>query len=243
MNGKFGSPLNQQGTGWMRKRSSICQRMKTKSSVPITKRLSHNALQSLKKTNAQLQRLLHVIELTERKLATDSLDIDLNDEEEVMVSSEEGVITADRDLKIVIINEPALQMLAREENDAVGASIGEVFASNDPSIARRLDASLKSMASSGTAQEPLGTIPVQSRSGNPLELVSYAEPIIDSDGERMGVVLTFKDAAESRKKDSEALRTQKLVLLNLMVRGVAHDFNNILSSVLANIQTGKDGAG
>jgi len=190
----------------------------------------------LKKTNAQLQRLLHVIELTERKLATDSLEIDLNAEEEVMVSSEEGVITADRDLKIVIINEPALQMLAREENDAVGASLGEVFASTDRSVARRLDASLKSVASSGTAQEPLGTIPVRSRSGNSLELVSYAEPIIDSDGERMGVVLTFKDAADSRKKEYEALRTQKLVSLNLMVRSVAHDFNNILSSVLANIQ-------
>jgi DNA-binding response OmpR family regulator len=43
----------------------------------------------LKKTNAQLQRLLYFIELTERKLATDSLEVDLHDEKEIPISIEE----------------------------------------------------------------------------------------------------------------------------------------------------------
>ena len=190
----------------------------------------------LKKTNAQLHRLLHFIELTERKLATDSLEIDLHDEKEIPVSIEEGVITADTDLKIVLINEAALQQLGWAEDDAIGTGIGEVFTSTDASVAKRLTASLKSMASSGTAGEPLGNIQVQSRTGDAPVFVSYAEPILDSDGERVGVVLTFRNATENRKKEYEALRTRKLESLNLMVRGVAHDFNNILSSVLANIQ-------
>jgi PAS domain S-box-containing protein len=190
----------------------------------------------LKKTNAQLQRLLYFIELTERKLATDSLEIDLHDEKEIPISIEEGVITADTDLKVVLINEAALQQLGWTEDDAIGTSIGDVFASTDVSAARRLDVSLKAMASSGTAGEPLGNIPIQSRSGDTPVLVSYAEPILDSDGGRVGIVLTFRNAAESRKKEYEALRTRKLESLNLMVRGIAHDFNNILSSVLANIQ-------
>ena len=53
----------------------------------------------LKKTNAQLQRLLHFIELTERKLATDSLEVDRHDEKEIPISIEEEMITADTDLK------------------------------------------------------------------------------------------------------------------------------------------------
>ena len=190
----------------------------------------------LKKTNAQLHRVLHFIELTERKLATDSLDIDLHDEKEIPVSIDEGVITADTDLKIVLINEAALQQLGWAEDDATGTGIGEVFACTDASAAKRLTASLKSMASSGTAGEPLGNLQVQSKAGDTPVFVSYAEPILDSDGERVGVVLTFRNATENRKKDYEALRTRKLESLNLMVRGVAHDFNNILSSVLANIQ-------
>lgn len=190
----------------------------------------------LKKTNAQLHRLLHFIELTERKLATDSLEIDLHDEKEIPISIEEGVITADQDLRVVLINRAATQQLGWAEDDAIGTGIGEVFASTDASVAKRLDASLKSMASSGTAGESLGNIQVKSRTGDAPVFVTYAEPIIDSDGERVGVVLTFRDAAENRKKEYEALRTRKLESLNLMVRGVAHDFNNILSSVLANIQ-------
>ena len=190
----------------------------------------------LKKTNAQLHRLLHFIELTERKLATDSLEIDLHDEKEIPVSIEEGVITADTDLKIVLINEAALQQLGWVKDDAIGKVIGEVFTGTDALVAKRLDASLKSMATSGTTGEPLGNIQVQSRTGDAPVFVSYADPILDSDGERVGVVLTFRNATESRKKEYEALRTRKLESLNLMVRGVAHDFNNILSSVLANIQ-------
>ena len=193
----------------------------------------------LKKTNAQLHRLLHFIELTERKLATDSLDVDLHDEKEIPFSIEEGVITADTALKIVLINEAAVQQLGWTEEDAIGTAISKVFSSPDASAAGRLDASLKSVASNGTAGVSLGNIPVQSRSGTAPVLVSYAEPIFDSDGGRVGVVLTFRNAAESRKKEYEALRTQKLESLNLMVRGVAHDFNNILSSVLANIQLAK----
>jgi PAS domain S-box-containing protein len=190
----------------------------------------------LKKTNAQLYRLLHFIELTERKLATDSLEIDLHAETEAPPGTEEGVITADQDLRIVLINGAATQLLGWTEEDAIGTGIGEVFASTDALAAGRLDASLKTLVSSGTAGEPLGNIQVQSRSGDAPVFVSYAEPIIDSYGRRVGIVLIFRNSAESRKTEYEALRTQKLESLNLMVRGAAHDFNNILSSVLANIQ-------
>lgn len=193
----------------------------------------------LKKTNAHLHRLLHFIELTERKLATDSLDINLHDEKEIPISIEEGVITADTDLKVVLINEAALQQLGLTEDDAIGTGISEIFLSTDASVAKRLDASLKSIVSSGTAGEPLGNIQVQLKNGDAPVFVSYAEPILDTDGERVGIVLTFRNATESRKKEYEAIRTQKLESLNLMVRGVAHDFNNILSSVLANIQLAK----
>jgi CheY-like chemotaxis protein/signal transduction histidine kinase len=92
------------------------------------------------------------------------------------------------------------------------------------------------MATSGTHGESLGNIQVLSRTGESPVFVSYAEPILDSDDERVGVILTFRNATENRKKEYEALRTRKPESLNLMVRGVAHDFNNILSSVLANIQ-------
>jgi DNA-binding NarL/FixJ family response regulator len=52
----------------------------------------------------------------------------------------------------------------------------------------------------------------------------------------LAIALTVRDEVETRKMDHEAIRTQKLEPLGLMVRGLAHDFNNILSSVLANIQ-------
>ena len=64
----------------------------------------------------------------------------------------------------------------------------------------------------------------------------FYEPIFDGEDEIAGIILTFRDAEENRKKESETLRTQRLEALNLMVRGLAHDFNNLFSSVLANIQ-------
>ena len=193
----------------------------------------------LKKTNAHLQRLLHFIELTERKLATDSLDIEIRGEPTGFPNGEEGVITVDPEMNIVIVNSAAQRLLGWTEDEAVDKPITHVFSPVDSDTASLLSGKVKSMIASGSAGESIDDIPVRLKSGETQTYSAYIEPIFDLDDETAGIVLTFSDAKKSRKEEHEAVRSRKLESLNVMVRGLAHDFNNMLSSVLANVQLAK----
>jgi len=193
----------------------------------------------LKKTNARLHRLLHFIELTERKLATDALEMDLHEDGDPGVSAEEGVITADPDLRVVLINAAASQLLGCTEDEAKEKEVSSVFVCGDPAVASRLDASMKAMIKSGSPGETSENVEVRSKVGEISLFTVHLEPIFDTDKTIAGIVITFLDAAESKKREYEAITTRKLESLNLTMRGIAHDFNNILSSFLANVQLAK----
>jgi PAS domain S-box-containing protein len=193
----------------------------------------------LKKSNAHLSRLLHFIELTERKLATDALDADMHGDHRVRTGVDEGIITVDPDMRIVIVNSAAQRLLGWTEDESVGRLITDVFLSSDAGIGSRFAASVKSMISSGSPGEALEDIPVRPKAGEVLSCSAYIEPIFDLDDKTAGVVLTFRDSKENRKEEHAAVRSRNMESLNLMVHGLAHDFNNILSSVLANVQLAK----
>jgi len=189
-----------------------------------------------KKAESQVHRLLHYIELTERKLATDSLELEVRGGHDAPSGAEEGVITVDPAMKVVLVNPAAEQMLGWGGDDASGREIAEVFAVQDTGLSARLIQAIQAMAETGSPGESWDNLPVASKSGRLLTLSASSEPILDTGNEIAGVVLSFRDAEDHRIKESEAIRSRQLESLNLKVRGVAHDFNNILSSVLANIQ-------
>ena len=195
-----------------------------------------------KRSGSQLHRLLHYIELTERKLAADSLELELHSDREEPFAGEEGVITADPEMNVVLLNPAAAAMLGWSGDEASGRPVGEVFAVSDRDAAASLFPALETMARGGGSKgESRELVPVATKTGELLSVSAWFEPIFDTDNEIAGIVLTFRHADEDRKKEHDAIRSRQLESLNLKVRGVAHDFNNILSSVLANIQLARMG--
>ena len=195
-----------------------------------------------KRSGSQLHRLLHYIELTERKLATDSLELELHRDQDEPPVGEEAVITADQDMNVVLLNPAAAGMLGWNGDDASGRPVGEVFAVVDRDAAAALFPSMEAMIrAGGSPGESRELVPVATKSGEVLSLSAWFEPIIDTDNEIAGIVLTFRHTDEDRKKEHDAIRSRQLESLNMKVRGVAHDFNNILSSVLANVQLARMG--
>lgn len=193
----------------------------------------------LRKSNARLHRLLHSIDQSERKLATDSLDFDVHEDREVPQSIEEGIITVDTDQRVVLINAGAARMLGVTEDAVAGKKVRDVFRFSDESLSSHLESSMATMLSNGSSSETFESVAVLTANNQTAHFVVYFEPIPDMDGKTVGIVLAFRDALENRKKEYEAIRIQKFESLALMIRGIAHDFNNILSSVLANIQLTK----
>jgi len=195
----------------------------------------------LKKTNAQLHRLLHYLEVTERKLAIDALEIDLHPETILTDSEDTGIITTDTDHRVVLMSEVAGELLGRPHQKQAGKDICEVLAPGDPYLASRLGSAMDSVMAPGTTGITLEDLPIRISGGEMLALRMSLEPITGEDKTISGVLITLGGPGTDRKEDFTRIKKQYPASLNLMVKGIAHDFNNILSSVLANIQLARTG--
>ncbi|NQZ86608.1 MAG: PAS domain-containing protein [Colwellia sp.] len=64
-------------------------------------------------------------------------------------------------------------------------------------------------------------------------------PLIDMQGNVIGILGAFHDITERKRLEDENIASQKLDSLGALAAGLAHDFNNVLSMILASSQLAK----
>jgi signal transduction histidine kinase/ActR/RegA family two-component response regulator len=62
-----------------------------------------------------------------------------------------------------------------------------------------------------------------------------ADPLLDNTGAVMGAVQILYDITDSKRMETELIKTQKLESIGVLAGGIAHDFNNILTGIMGNI--------
>ncbi|MBN8724337.1 MAG: response regulator [Acidobacteria bacterium] len=70
----------------------------------------------------------------------------------------------------------------------------------------------------------------------PRSLLLKADPIKFTQGESFGVVCVLRDITSNRPAPEQVIHTDKLHSLGQMASGVAHDFNNVLATILGRTQ-------
>jgi signal transduction histidine kinase/CheY-like chemotaxis protein len=73
------------------------------------------------------------------------------------------------------------------------------------------------------------------RDGRERRIADSGAPILDRDGNTLGVVLVFQDISGKQRMEEEMLKVKKLESVGVLAGGIAHDFNNILTAILGNI--------
>jgi signal transduction histidine kinase len=66
--------------------------------------------------------------------------------------------------------------------------------------------------------------------------LAYANPQIDECGLIKGIVILWIDITERRRLEHELSRTRRLEAIGTLAGGMAHEFNNLLASIMGNIQ-------
>ena len=175
------------------------------------------------------------IDVTDRKRAEESLAEEKERLAVTLRSIGDGVISTDRQGRIVLMNRMAEDLTGWKQEEALGKSLGQVFHIIDEETREQSeDPVLKVLEMEGSITLAEQTLLV-SRDGSERVVADSAAPIRDRESKVIGVVLVFRDITERRKMETEMLRTEKLESVGVLAGGIAHDFNNILTAILANI--------
>ena len=140
--------------------------------------------------------------------------------ENVVESIADGLISVDKDKKIVTLNRRAAEFLGDEETKLKGLKISNIF---DPDI----EELLKDQKMIIRDME----VEIKPPSGGRIPLSLSAAPLKDETGREMGLVLLLRDLREIRELQDKVRRSERLASLGRLAAGVAHEIRNPLSSI------------
>jgi PAS domain S-box-containing protein len=148
----------------------------------------------------------------------------------------DGVITADVNGKVIMLNSEAEKLTGWSSNEAIGKPLKSVF---EVTVDLATQAKAQKSGYRSEAQSILLNLPesvtLTSRDGNERVIEQVASPIRDSKNEVAGVVLVFRDITERQRNEAESRKAETLEQLGLLAGGIAHDFNNLLTAIIGNI--------
>ncbi len=137
-----------------------------------------------------------------------------------------ALLVVDAEARITACNPPAERILGRDAARLRGHRLGPGLDGPARLLQRALASGERFRgAESEIAREDGALVPIG---------ISCA-PILDSEGVRIGAVATFQDLTEIRQLQRQVLQSEKLASLGQLAAGVAHEINNPMGFIHANL--------
>ncbi|MBJ6727589.1 PAS domain S-box protein [Geomesophilobacter sediminis] len=175
-----------------------------------------------------------VQDITERKRSEEDLRQALKLNQLIINSAQEGIVVHDRDLYYRVWNPYMEKMTGKKSAEVIGRLPQDVF----PVLA---EIGVLERLHKVIAGESVDTAEVQIQfpnNGKTLWASYICSPILDSEGNIIGIIQTVRDITEHRKTEVKFQQAQKMESVGRLAGGVAHDFNNMLTIIVGNAQLG-----
>ncbi|MBL9187955.1 MAG: PAS domain-containing protein [Opitutaceae bacterium] len=140
----------------------------------------------------------------------------------------EGVLIADRALRLVFANDSLATLMGCAAVDLAGRALGD-FHADRAEVARLRRWLIR--AQPGTSLEGEGFL--LHREGHTVAAAWTFDPLFDRRGRLTHIVASYRDQTEKRRLQEALTRAQRLDALGRLAGGVAHDFSNLLSIINA----------
>lgn len=143
----------------------------------------------------------------------------------VLDSVGDGVIVVSREGGITVMNPAAEEMTGRSRSQTVGQQFASVFAS-DPELVEMIERT----ASSGVSISDQENV-VFRPTGRLIPVNATTFPLMRSDGEMLGVILTMRDISSIRELEAAVRQADRLSALGTLAAGLAHEIKNPLGGI------------
>jgi len=177
----------------------------------------HEMVKELKEKEQELQRLRSLAE--ERAESIESYN------ENILRSVSSGVITFDREGRIITFNPAAEDILSKRSEDTTGKTCEEVFGRDSPiTMVQRL-----------TLERGVGIprmeVKIERARGEQIWLGLNTSLLKNRDGELIGFILVFSDLTEIKNLQGQMELKERFTLLGEMSAGIAHELRNPMGAI------------
>ncbi|MDB4884199.1 MAG: hypothetical protein JWL95_2965 [Gemmatimonadetes bacterium] len=148
---------------------------------------------------------------------------------QIVETTTDGIITVDASARIVFVNRPFCKMLGYDARELIGESAfafvtADANASATLAFERRESGKVDSYDCS-----------FRHKDGSAVAVNIAGCPILDADGRHVGSLGVVRDVTEQAKLQSQMMVSDRLASLGTLAAGVAHEINNPLAAVMANL--------
>jgi PAS domain S-box-containing protein len=140
-----------------------------------------------------------------------------------------ALLVVDTEGRITSCNPAAEQILGRPAEDLRGLSVWDWFQDDEGGagpVARTLTEEMRFKGAESFITRPDG-------SAAPIGI--SCAPILDADGNKLGAVAIFQDLTEVNQLRSQVLQAEKMASIGQLAAGVAHEINNPMGFIHANL--------
>jgi two-component system sensor histidine kinase PilS (NtrC family) len=147
----------------------------------------------------------------------------------IVNSIRSGLMTLDMEGRITSCNKAASEILGRDPEDMMNASLDLVF----PMHIRE---NIVSASFQPTSRPLRSEFWVSWQHTEPVFVGMSCSPLISESNQQIGYVLTFQDLTEIRRREEELQLKEKMAAIGQVAAGVAHEIRNPLAALSGSIQ-------
>lgn len=158
-----------------------------------------------------------------KKLEKEILELK-NFNESIIQSMEAGLLTIDLDENITSLNSGGEKILGWKTSECAGKSIRQFLTNEETDLLLIKSVSPESRRFSREME-------ITNKQGNPIYIGYTTTDWLDNRGQKMGMIISFRDISQIKQMQNEVIRMDRLASLGVLASGIAHEIKNPLAGI------------